>query len=725
MNCTFAWKPKLAATLLALCVNHALTAQAAKPGTVATPPLASLLDQLAKTDAKAWLARKKAMVTAAESARADGNKLRAQAKQKDAGAANETAQARKLAAEVQKLSSVRATLAQLTFVDPVGEGADKSTAEGKLQTAIATLQKLPLAAWDARTGAMRANAANHEKVAAQLTKESVALIANANKLHESAKALDGEVDKLAELQKLVGNLEIALLAPAKPAGAKPAVVAADKAAKPPAKKPPVEKPPVEKPAAKPAAKPPAAKTQPKQLAPTQAPPAKIVVDADKDLITYEDHVYPIFDEYCITCHDPSDASGGLDMSTHATTLQGGSSGRTLSPGNPDESRLYLLVSHKEKPTMPPKEDRIDKDLIQTIHTWIQQGAAKDLTHAKKLAVERAKKRQMAAAAAKKRAATTPKATVVMPDSLAKVSKAYPPRPGSLRALAASPGAPLLAVPGFRQVLLMHQDNLRELGVLDFPYGQVECLSFSADGSTLIAAGGTPGKAGGAILFDVRTGEELGRFGESRDVVLSAAVSANGTLVAVGDTRRKVSVTRVEDRRSLWQQQLEDWATAVAFSPDSKLIATADRAGFVVVREADNGREVHAMKAADGLVSDLAFSPDSSMLATSGGDRSVTLYRMRDGRRLFQQKRHSDQVLCLAWRTSNRLLSSGADGRILQWRTNGANEAQLPRVKDWVYDIATSKDGERVYTADWLGRLIAIDVKSRKVLATHTPLAVTQ
>jgi WD40 repeat protein len=99
--------------------------------------------------------------------------------------------------------------------------------------------------------------------------------------------------------------------------------------------------------------------------------------------------------------------------------------------------------------------------------------------------------------------------------------------------------------------------------------------------------------------------------------------------------------------------------------------------------------------------------------------------MRDGRRLFQQKRHTDQVLCIAWRTANRLVSSGADGRIMQWRTNGANEAQLPRGTDGVYDVAASKDGKRVYTADWLGRLIAIDVKSRKVLATHTPLAATQ
>src|SRR5690606_12659695 len=116
--------------------------------------------------------------------------------------------------------------------------------------------------------------------------------------------------------------------------------------------------------------------------------------SDQDLLTYEDHVFPIFDEYCITCHDPSDASGGLDLNSHASVLQGGGSGRTLSPGNPDASRLYLLVSHKEKPTMPPKEDRIDKDLIETIRKWIEQGAPIDRAAAEKLwATRRAEQAQ--------------------------------------------------------------------------------------------------------------------------------------------------------------------------------------------------------------------------------------------------------------------------------------------------------------------------------------------
>ena len=457
-------------------------------------------------------------------------------------------------------------------------------------------------------------------------------------------------------------------------------------------------------------------------APTEI--GKVAVEADHDLITYEDHVYPIFDEHCITCHEPSDASGGLDLSSHAAAMQGGGSGRTLNPGNPDQSRLYLLVSHQEKPTMPPKKERINKQLIETIRKWIQQGAPNKLADANQLAKVRAAARERALLEEQNQpeASTT---KIVMPESLPMVTKVYPPRPGTMRTVAASPGAPLLAVPGFHQVLLLHQDTLQELGVLDFQFGQVESLAFAHDGSVLVAAGGIAGKSGGAVLFDVRSGSEVARFGMQREALLSAAASPNGTLVAIGDTRRKVTVLQMPGAQSLWQESQEDWVTALAFSADGKLLASADRQGFVTVREAGTGREMHAFKAADGLIADLAFAPNSESLACAGADRTVSLYRMSDGRQLFRQQKHSDQVLCLAWCSSRNLVSSGADGRILHWTSSGQNEKELPRLSDWVYGIASNTDGSTIYAADWLGQLSAVDVKSRKVVATSTPLTVTQ
>ena len=722
MNCNTGWKPKLGTALLALCMTHAATAQEAKPQPA---KLDALLSQLAKTDQAAWTARKQSMTAAAKQARSQAIQLRSQGKAKQAAAKKETAASAALNAEVKKLAEVRDLLTKLTYRDPAGTGKTKDTAHGKLEQALAILSKLPVAAWDARTGVMRAKADGHQKAAADFVKAGKALDAQAAKKDAAAKAIDGELAKLGELQKLVSKLEIGVLTMTTPSKPKPPTAKAK--AKPAVAKPAMPKPAAVKPAMAAAKKPkvakPAAsantkpKTQPSKLKP-------ITVEPDNSLLTFDDHTYAIFEEHCITCHEPSDPSGGLDLTTHVSAIQGGGSGRTIKRGDADGSRLYMLVSHQEKPTMPPKSGRIDKKLIETIRTWIQQGAPKDLAEAKKLAVARAEAQKKIALEAQKMVAK-PKASIVMPGELPLVKKVYPMNPGSMRTLAASPSAPLLAIPGFHQILFVHQDNLRELGVLDFPFGQVESLSFSQDGTTLIAAGGIAGRTGGAVLFDVETGRELGRFSKRRDVLLSAAVSPDGTLVATGDTRRNVEVMRAVDGQSLWKERHEDWVTAVTFSANGKLLASADRAGFVAVREADNGREVHEMKAANGLLADLAFSPNSSYLATAGADRTVCLFRMSDGRQMFRQQSHSDQVLCITWRSATHLISSGADGRLLHWKTNGSRETELPRVRDWVYDVAANTDGSRIFTADWLGRLTAIDVKTRKVISTVTPLAVRQ
>jgi WD40 repeat protein len=468
---------------------------------------------------------------------------------------------------------------------------------------------------------------------------------------------------------------------------------------------------------------PAPKPEPVKEMPAKAMTAEAA--AAERLLTYDEHVFPIFEEACITCHDPVDASGGLDLSTHAAVLQGGGSGRTLRPGQPDGSRLYLLVSHREKPTMPPDEPRIAAERIETIRLWIAQGAPKDRAQAERLAAERAAERARAAAEAAAGDTATAAAPVVMPEALPPLAKAWPRRPGALRAVAASPSAPLCAVPGFGQVLLYQADELRELGVLAFPFGQVERLAFSADGALLLAAGGTSGRIGGAVVYDVRSGAERGRFAEQGDTVLGADLSPDGRLVAVGGTRRRVEVFALDGGAAVWQGPHDDWVTAVAFSSDSALLASADRAGNVLVREAPNGREVHALTGHEGAVTSIAFRPGGDLLATAGVDRTVRAFRLRDGVQAWSETAHGDQVLCLTWASPSRLLSGGADGRVLHWQADGKRDPELPRLGEWVYGLAALDQGARVLAADWGGRLSVLDPKSRKLLAELVPLALVE
>src|SRR5437879_5426866 len=94
----------------------------------------------------------------------------------------------------------------------------------------------------------------------------------------------------------------------------------------------------------------------------------------KSKITYDDNVLPILRDKCIACHSPDKSRGGLVVSSFTTLMQGGSSGEVIKPGDPDNSRLFLLVSHKQEPFMPPKSPMIAAESIETIRQWIAGGA---------------------------------------------------------------------------------------------------------------------------------------------------------------------------------------------------------------------------------------------------------------------------------------------------------------------------------------------------------------
>ena len=65
----------------------------------------------------------------------------------------------------------------------------------------------------------------------------------------------------------------------------------------------------------------------------------------QEKITYQDHISPLFESACNSCHNADKAKGDLDLSSYPNMLKGGSSGGFIEAGNPDGSLLYLSLIH--------------------------------------------------------------------------------------------------------------------------------------------------------------------------------------------------------------------------------------------------------------------------------------------------------------------------------------------------------------------------------------------
>jgi len=86
------------------------------------------------------------------------------------------------------------------------------------------------------------------------------------------------------------------------------------------------------------------------------------------------HVYEIFRNRCFSCHGEA-RQAGLDLRTHASIKAGSASGPVIVAHQPQQSRLFLLVSHQQQPAMPPVGARLSDDDVETIRDWIADGGS--------------------------------------------------------------------------------------------------------------------------------------------------------------------------------------------------------------------------------------------------------------------------------------------------------------------------------------------------------------
>ncbi len=207
----------------------------------------------------------------------------------------------------------------------------------------------------------------------------------------------------------------------------------------------------------------------------------LAVRAEEAAVSYDAEVKPIFRDHCLGCHNAQARKGDLALDSYAGTMQGGASGEVVYGGDPESSRLWQLVNHDEEPAMPPDGDRMDEAKLALIRRWIEEGAVEQAGTARQK--PKSNGLQLEAVPID---ATQPSP---LPENIYRQPVSDTERASAIVALAASPGAPLIAIGGQRQVLLYHADTAEFLGVLPYPEGSPQSLRFSRDGRLLLVAGG--------------------------------------------------------------------------------------------------------------------------------------------------------------------------------------------------------------------------------------------
>ena len=103
------------------------------------------------------------------------------------------------------------------------------------------------------------------------------------------------------------------------------------------------------------------------------PPPPTTSNCDPDTVYFENAVLPIFQSNCAKsgCHDAASAQEGVVLNNYYNIFVTGG----VVPGNPNGSKVYEVLKKNGEDKMPPPPNTpLTQDQINTIGTWISQGA---------------------------------------------------------------------------------------------------------------------------------------------------------------------------------------------------------------------------------------------------------------------------------------------------------------------------------------------------------------
>ncbi len=165
-------------------------------------------------------------------------------------------------------------------------------------------------------------------------------------------------------------------------------------------------------------------------------------------------------------------------------------------------------------------------------------------------------------------------------------------------------------------------------------------------------------------------------------VLAVAWSPNSKRIASASLDGNVHVWNATNGGQVYIYR--DNAIRVAWSPDSKRIASGG--ADVQVWNATNGGQVYTYHGHSGPVFEVAWSPGGTRLASASADKTVQVWDAANGEHVYIYRGHSDPVTTVAWSSDGTRIASGGGGNF-ETGTGGDTTVQ-------VWDAAT---GGQVYT----------------------------
>jgi WD40 repeat protein len=197
------------------------------------------------------------------------------------------------------------------------------------------------------------------------------------------------------------------------------------------------------------------------------------------------------------------------------------------------------------------------------------------------------------------------------------------------------------------------------------------------------------------------GEES-RLRGHRGAVTAVAFSPDDSLLASASTDRTIKIwDTIAGKERVTLTGHAGAVNTVAFSPDGKRLVSGSADAVVKVWDTTKGKELLSLHGHTGPVTSSAFSPDGLHVASASEDCSVRVWETDTGRTITEFKKHMAAINGLAFSPDGLLLASTAKADIQIWKPLTGEVVKVPKVGNRGPDsgrntaLAFSPDGKQL------------------------------
>lgn len=230
-------------------------------------------------------------------------------------------------------------------------------------------------------------------------------------------------------------------------------------------------------------------------------------------------------------------------------------------------------------------------------------------------------------------------------------------------------------------------------------GGVFEATWSPDGTQLASAG----EDSTIKIWDAKTGKEIRTLQGHGAAVWRVRFSSDGRRIA---SCSRDGIVQIWDRQGQRERIFRGHTGSVkglAFSPDGSRLASGsfDKSVLIWDINADQDSLVLSTKQPISWIWGVAFSPDSRFVASVGtGNDPSTVWEVAGGKQRFTLRGHKEPSFCVAFSSDGRRLATGSRDRTVKiWNMEtGAEERTLSGHGRAIYSVAFSPDGKYLVSA---------------------------